>query len=298
MSNYRHHALARGRPPALTRARERQKKRSVGRHCRIYRHFCPLFPKKMAQTATYTHFEAQFATHDEVPPPYSYVYILQGPLAGPLVLNYQLRYPDREELTDEELADEGFSRDDDRDLTVEVAPVWQTELLALLEDTRSSRQPNVGRNEVLLKLTRSGGQVDEFYPQNSAEWEYLLQEVIQAALETAQLEAKLQLAFVALRQQLRHQWQVEVSFAQRRATVQYNQAPAKALPWMAAQDLMQLTFTPEYRADLAVEQIPAKPGFFINLGDGRWYEAGESAKNPSPKQDLLKRLEDILARVV
>jgi hypothetical protein len=252
----------------------------------------------MALSRTYTHFEAQFATHDEVPAPYSYVYILRGPLAGPLVLHYQLRYTDREELTDEELADEGFSREDDRDLTVEVAPVWQTELLALLEDTRPSRQPNPGRNEVLLKLTQPGGQVDEFYPQNSAEWEYLLQEVIQGMLETAQVEAPLRLEFVALRQQLRHQWQVEVSFAQRRATVQYNLAPAKALPWMAAQDLMQLTFTPEYRADLAGQQIPAKPGFFINLGDGRWYEAGETAKNPSPKQDLLKRIEEMLTRVV
>jgi hypothetical protein len=255
----------------------------------------PNAPNTMHQD--YLTFVAQFATHDEIPAPFSHVYTLSANLQGPLEIDYSVHYTDREGLAEEDILDEGFSLDDDRQCKGTVGEVWQKELWRLLSRTKEAKQPRPGANELILHLTAADGTRTELRPGNQPEWEYLLQELTQALLESAQLEQSLHLSFLINRPGTVHQFEVEVSFAERQGTLRLDSAPPSVLPWPTCKELMKLTFTLDFDPEQAQPKPPKHAGFFIQSGDNLWYEGGVSALNPSPRNPVLGKLEEMLQKL-
>jgi hypothetical protein len=246
----------------------------------------------------YQTFVARLATHEDIPPPFSHVYTLGGNLQGPFALDYAIYYTDRDELSEEEIADEGFGPNDDRQCRGQVPDVWQQEVAKLLARTREAKQPNPGASSLILQLTKASGDTLELRPGNQPEWEYLLQELVQALLESAKLERPLHLEFLANRGGQANHFRVDVSFAERRGTLSLNQAASPVpLPWPTCKELMKLTFNLDLDPDQAQTKLPKAPGFFVSPAEGEWYEGGTAAQNPTARNQVLAKLEELLGKL-
>jgi hypothetical protein len=245
----------------------------------------------------YQAFMARLATHEDVPPPFSHVYTLGGNLQGPFVLDYSIYYTDRDELSEEEIADEGFGPNDDRQCSGQIADVWQQEVAKLLARTREAKQLHPGASTLILQLTKPGGNIVELRPGNQPEWEYLLQELIQALLESAKLERPLHLEFLANQTGQAHHFRVDISFAERQGALRLGQASPTPMPWPTCKELMKLTFSLDLDPDQAQPKLPKGTGFFISPAEGEWYQGGATALNPTARNQALSKLEELLAKL-
>ncbi len=245
----------------------------------------------------YQHFAAKFATQEDIPAPFSHVYSLHGHLNGPFELEYSIHYTDREDLTEDEILEEGFTLDDDRQCKGQVPAVWQNEVLRLLTRTKAAKQPKPGTHDLILNLTSSDGSIAELRPGNQPEWEYLLQELAQALLESAKQEAPLHLQFCSQRSAEQQLIQVEISFAERQGQlIQTKRAPIH-LPWATCKEVIKLTFTLDLDPELALDHLPKQRGFFVSTVPGQWYEGGVAAKSPSARNNVLGKLEELVANL-
>ncbi|HSZ71478.1 MAG TPA: hypothetical protein VK750_02305, partial [Cytophagaceae bacterium] len=106
-------------------------------------------------------------------------------------IKYNKYFLNREDFSEEELEEEGFSLNDDIQIDNTLNPIWATYFKQLSERTDwSSDKPleNIG-NILLLRI--SSEQHVKYLAINKIE--YQLEEIYQALLETAQIEAPLSL---------------------------------------------------------------------------------------------------------
>ena len=234
----------------------------------------------------------------QLPPPYSYAYTLQFRPEGKGVgVRLVWEYTDRDELTAEEVAEEGFTTDDDFHWQGTLPTVWNEALRDLQRRSRWVSEADPGDSALRVTVTDASSPVSTGSPGNRLEWEYFLQEAVQAVYEAARRERPLQLAYLRLdardgREEIR--W--KASFEHRRFTVvrtAQGQSSSRELPWPQLRPLLEGWYVPDYLSERAESGAPRQPGEYIDPGEGIWYRWGKAVVNPG-QSDALGRLRRII----
>ncbi len=229
-----------------------------------------------------------------LPPPYSYRYALvlrPGDQAVGVRLNWT--YTDRDELTDEEIEEEGFSADDNFSWEGALPRVWKVALHELLHETRWVPETATNDSSLSATVTEPTKEDIKGSPQNHSEWEYFLQEAVQAVHEAAQRERPLRLAYLTFLEAggpIELRW--EASFLHRRFTmlrVMGEKQQEQPVPWQQLRPLLQAWYVPDYHPEKAERGVLHQAGEYVDPGDGRWYQLGKAATNPG-KYDTIGQL--------
>lgn len=239
------------------------------------------------------------------PPPYSHEYLLRLDLsaapqsdAAPLA-SFQIIYTDREQLTEEEILDEGFSLEDDFAWKGLLPKVWKAATLDCLKKTKSLFEKPIPHAQHLLELLVDqgpGGQMQGI-PDNAEDWEYFVQEMIQAIYEISKKELPLEIHYVEQDKNSKQSIHIQACFSQRSLQVAQEKDGRKTeknIKWEQLRPLLQAVYLPDYDPEKAKASLPHKAGKYINQGDGLWYELGVSVTNPSKKADAVGKLEKML----
>jgi hypothetical protein len=191
-------------------------------------------------------------------------------------------YNHREDLSEEEITAEGFTGDDDYHWQGALHETWLHQLEKNVDRTKAVAHPDEEGPYLHVTAEAAGRVLFRGHPRNLTEWEYFLQELVQAIYETAGKEAPLRLRFrkVALGAPA-VEAKVEIRFRDR-AVVRSGPGPAAgALPWEAMQGELQSI----YDAEAALPKAPGEPGHYLDPGEDHWYELGKSATNPSARKN-------------
>ena len=241
-----------------------------------------------------------FDAGENVPPPFHYAYHLELTMRGDkLEANFDLRYLQREELTEEEILDEGFTFHDDWSWKGALPEVW---LKTLQEQLQKSIWPNKPKEaqegEAILEIqliSQPGEVLFAGRPADVQSWEYFLQEMMQAIYEVAQKEAPLSLHYLEIsRDEKNIEIWLDASFAERKASARQvgMDKPAKLdVSWTALKKLLKTVYMPEYDYESAEAFPPTEPGRHISTGEGMWFTFGESLLEPGANTNSLDRLE-------
>lgn len=240
--------------------------------------------------------QIKYETADIIPAPYcnQILLSLEQKTEG-LSADFQIVYTYRDDLTEEDLYDEGFTSEDDFSWKGILNKAWRTAIEQLLAKT--PERPNhkaLEEEENFLEI--SVGKNFEGRPQNQAEWEYLLQELMQAVYETAQKEKNLSLIYKKIDRDKNVQTLfIDVFFSTRKAEAYTGTGSGKTLKqfvWEDATPLMQQVFVGEFIPELASQNEPKNPGKYLTTGDGFWYEFSKSLKNPNGNKKYTVTLLD------
>lgn len=235
-------------------------------------------------------FEVKYETPAGLPPPYCYYYHLIGRVVkGSLLVEFSWVYHHREDLTEEEIIDEGFTGNDDYNWKGALHEEWLRQLEKQLTGTKPAAGPREEEPYLHITAETAGRVLFRGHPRTLSEWEYFLQEFIQAIYETAGKEAPLRLRFRRVVQGTRaEEANIEVSFSDRSVKLPgKNKGSHSHLTWEEMQRELQSIYALEYDAEAAQPKAPGHPGYYLDPGEGQWYELGKSARNPSPRNNAI-----------
>jgi hypothetical protein len=254
------------------------------------------------QTNNIKQIQIKFETADIIPPPFSNQVILSLDFQANLIkTTLDLAYTYRDELTDEEILEEGFTGDEDLAWAGELAGVWKEPILSLLSKTpEKPNQKALDEEQNFLELSIDGKILGT--PKNQEAWEYLLQELMQACLETYGKESPFRLIFKKIEQNKSFtQFDLILHYSTRTIeayTEIYQEKQKRSLLWEEATDLIGHVFIGEFVPDKAQKNEPKNAGKFLWIGDGLWYECTKSLKNPNGNRgymiELYQRFEEYL----
>ncbi|WP_332912304.1 hypothetical protein [Algoriphagus boritolerans] len=95
-----------------------------------------------------------------------------------------LHYTEREELSEEEIFDEGFTPDDDYRYKGQLNSVWIKPLQQLFDKTRWTSK-DIEDGGITVTAIEKGKDEGVKIPSNQEEWQLMAQDLIQAIYETA-----------------------------------------------------------------------------------------------------------------
>ena len=236
-------------------------------------------------THTLTFFEARFETASEIFPPYCHYYhLILEQQEEKLLAEFTQKYHHREELTAEEIEEEGFSNADDYAWKGEPTAALTTSIFEKLLNARLLPEKELPDTENYLFLHfRSTGREGEGVPQKKEDWEYFLQEIIQGIYELAGKEAPLHLELLRNEQNLSAKTSCTIRFSERNAEIAYTEnqvlvSQKTITDWPLLQELMNTVFSQDFDPDRAVETEPSGSGTYLNPGDNRWHKTGKELR--------------------
>lgn len=231
-----------------------------------------------------------------VPPPYSHVFRLALDWAnGNLKADLVLHYTEREDLSEEEIFDEGFTPNDDYTYKGGLNSVWIKPLLQLYERTRWTSK-DIEDGGITVTAVEKDKDEGVKIPSNQEEWQLMAQDLIQAIYETVKKEAPLKIDY---RQVLEEavDCSLTVHFSNREVIYEKG-GNSRNVNWEYAIQLMKLVFTPDYHYELAKETAGTKRGCYINCGDGFWHELGKGVVNIDPTFDAVSKIRSGFADLI
>ena len=136
------------------------------------------------QTNNIKQIQIKFETADIMPPPFSHQVILTMNFEENTINTvFDIAYTYRDELTDEEILEEGFTGEEDLAWAGEISNAWQKPIFELLSHTpEKPNQKALNEEQNFFELAIDGKVYGN--PKNQDRWEFLLQELMQAAYET------------------------------------------------------------------------------------------------------------------
>ncbi|MBC7450110.1 MAG: hypothetical protein H7259_01330 [Cytophagales bacterium] len=226
----------------------------------------------------------------ELPAPFSYTKTLKMSLNGEFVkVDYSLEYSDREEFSNEELEDEGFSREDGESWSGNLHKDWlkPVEHLCGLEKGEKAGSPN----ECMVTVDEN---TIETYG-NEHKWDYFIQEITQAIYETAGWENPLVIRYCKKASEKAPIQHLKVSFTDRNAKRNAASPVEKEIAWESVQTLLELYYLQEFKEGEHSNKVPNQPGIYTDPSDGLWYNIESSSSNLNKKQKdrLLSLLNEV-----
>ncbi|MFD2203212.1 hypothetical protein [Shivajiella indica] len=227
-----------------------------------------------------------------VPPPYSHIFKLKISF-GKFFLdtNLDLTYTDREELSEEEILDEGFTLDDDFHFQGEIPIVWEKPLKELYARSKWSNNKLDDEGGISILAKDRHGQIVRTVPLNQQEWQNFSQDYIQAIYEISKKEAPLQLNYLIRENQKQTEINLTVKFSLRKVEVSVNGKLNEA-DWEETKQLLSYVFLPDYDYGKAKEKTPQHVGQFIDCGDGYWHEIGKGVINIDNSFDAVSKMKE------
>lgn len=232
-----------------------------------------------------------------IPPPYSHVYRLSLDWSSSeLLTELEIHYTDREDLTEEEILDEGFTLADDYSFKGSLDYVWKKVVSIEFEKTKwSGRQLEEGG--LTLAALEGGGIGPAKVPADQETWQMLAQDVIQAIFETSQKEAPLTVNYRQVTNEEIEDSSLTMKFSTREAIFNL-QNESRIINWEYAVQLMKMVFTPDYNYEVAKETAGTKRGSYIECGDGYWHELGKGVVNIDTSFDAVGRIKDAFENLI
>lgn len=228
-----------------------------------------------------------------IPPPYSHVFKLKIGF-GKNFLDTQLdmEYTDREDLSEEEILNEGFSLEDDYHFQGEVPKVWEKPLKELYAKSKwSNNRLDQEEGGIYILAKDVHGKVSRTTPLNQQEWQFFTQDYIQAIYELSKREAPLQVNYLIVDQAGSKEISLTVRFSIRKVEVLVN-GKMKEIHWEKAKELLGYVFLPDYDYDRAKEKKPSQNGNYIDCGDGYWHDMKKGVFNIDDSFDAISRIKE------
>lgn len=224
----------------------------------------------------------KFQTSALFPAPYAYAIQLDLNPNQDKTLGYnlELEYLDRDQLTEDEILDEGFTLSDDIKLNGKLPQTWNEELKFLLSKTEKTDKTEIEENEDYWFLEIEN---DQFYPKNVKQWATFLEQIRQAILEANELEKPLEITFVEVSNKEKYTTIFKGSFTKRTLTVETENGSLESLKWSQLSPFLKDVFSGDFDYENASTKPKNSDGVYINLGDEFWFELGKSYLN-NPKK--------------
>ncbi|GAB4016590.1 hypothetical protein GCM10028773_10190 [Spirosoma koreense] len=216
-----------------------------------------------------------------MPAPYAYFYTLTIQPVGQKALQVDLAitYPDRDDIDDDELIAEGYTRDDNFSWAGQLPKPWVESLSKLLTKTRFQPLDEDALDEDddfwdMTLETENGSR--QGAPANPDDWQYLIQELMQAAYESVGRERPFELTYLHLNgQQGDQELRLTASFVERTVTVRNfhdRREHTQTLPWTDLQKVMSNVYEHDFDPEAAQLKRPRRDGHWLNLGGEEWYD--------------------------
>lgn len=229
-----------------------------------------------------------------LPPPFSHTFKLRiGFEKDFLNTQFDIHYTEREEITEEEIYDEGFSLNDDYSFIGEIPIIWEKTIKNLYSQSKWSNKSSLDEAGGIKLLAKDiHGKISRTIPNNQQDWLYLAQEYIQAIYEISKKEAPLTIRYrnVDKAGELTD-YELTVLFSIRKIELLIN-GELKEANWEETKPLLSYIFLPDYNYEIAKETLPAKIGTFIDCGDGFWHEFGKGIINIDDSFDAVSRIKE------
>ena len=145
--------------------------------------------------------QIRYQTARSLPAPYAYFYTLtaQPTGSGSLQVDLAVTYPDRDDIDDDELIAEGFTREDDLSWSGRLPKPWVDAMTDLSRKTRLQPldEDALGEDDDFWEITleASSNEKKQGVPKNANEWHYTVQELMQAVYERLNREHPFELIY-------------------------------------------------------------------------------------------------------
>ena len=231
---------------------------------------------------SFKNLHIRYQTARSLPAPYAYFYTLGlKPVANnALQVDLAITYPDRDDIDDDELIAEGYTRDDDFSWSGQLPKAWLETVANLAGKTRLHplNEDELDENDDFWDITidLEGGGRKQGKPAKPDDWQYTIQELIQAAYEALGRERPFELTYLNLNgRQSNFELRLTASFAKRTVSVvtsEDQKEQTKSLPWSTLQHVMSSVYNHDYDPDEAQLKRPQRDGHWLNLGTEEWYD--------------------------
>jgi hypothetical protein len=226
-----------------------------------------------------------------IPPPYSHVFRLSLDWSkGDLYVELDLHYTDREDLTQDEILDEGFTQNDDYSYKGLLNSVWIKSIKAEFEKSKWSGK-SLEEGGISINPVENGKETKAKIPANQEEWLLIAQDLIQAIYETTKKEAPLTVHYRQVDNETSLNSSITIHFSTREVLFDLD-GKSRTINWDYAIQLMKLIFTPDYNYEIAKTEPGKKRGAYIECGDGYWHELGKGVVNIDPSYDAVSKIRE------
>ena len=225
----------------------------------------------------FANLKIRYQTARSLPAPYAYFYTLTAKLTGSEVqIDLAITYPDRDDIDDDELMAEGFTRNDDFSWSGRLPNAWLRAFGDVADKTRLQPvdEEQLGEDDDFWDISLDGSQAGK--PTNADDWQYLIQELIQATYEADKRERPFELTFLDSRGPGR-ELVLTASFVDRTVIIRdrSHRDGARTLPWSTLQRVMSTVYSVDFDPDTTLDRRPKTTGQWLNLGTDDWYEVGK-----------------------
>jgi hypothetical protein len=177
---------------------------------------------------------------------------------------------------------EGFTRDDDFKWSGQLPKAWLQAITDVVDKTRLQPldEDKLGEDDEFWELTLSSGKPGK--PANADDWQYVIQELIQATYEADKRERPFELTFLDIDSRGTVQDLVlTASFAERTVVVRDARKPrdgSRTLPWSSLQHVMSTVYSIDFDPQTTLDRRPKTSGQWLNLGTDDWYDIRQQPK--------------------
>ncbi|GGM92776.1 hypothetical protein GCM10010967_27450 [Dyadobacter beijingensis] len=239
-------------------------------------------------------YTIRYQTATVVPAPFAHFYTLKLDIqnADDLRVDFEIIYNDREELTDDEIFDEGFTKEDDYKWKGSLPAVWISEFKEIFVSSKTIRRRDESEYEDFIEIElEENGKYVTIYPVDKERWSYFLQEMMQAIFETGGREKPFELTYLDIYSDGKTTIDLKASFSKKEFTLVKNSEAPRQLQWEQLQKIMDTVYKAEFVPDNATETRPTKRGKYLTAGDGLWYKMGEAVLETTSKSKDLAKIE-------
>ncbi|MEL6557700.1 MAG: hypothetical protein AAFQ94_05910 [Bacteroidota bacterium] len=229
----------------------------------------------------------------EVPAPFAHNYLLHLKIDKEIEAQYEITYKGREELSEAEILEEGYTLDDDFKWSGKIDSSWKKSILGLadiVQQNESNQANEFSQTEISISLT-TAGQTESTVYYDEESLSYQIQEIVQALFETSKRELPLKIQFLLKAKGKKDQFTATLSFATRSCSIFKNNELSKNLSWEEGSSLMSLIYQPDYLLDTTKTK---KDDLYISFEENAWFsldEIEESERLTGFKSELLKYLQ-------
>lgn len=215
----------------------------------------------------FNRFQIRYKPED-FPPPWSHEVNITGINEnGQLKVEFSLHYTDREDFTEEELWEEGFSGDDDLEWKGNFSPKWLPYIQGYAGPDFFDKNKS---KDIWVQVDFSHASI-EGVPNNQEDWVYLTQEIWQAVNELAGKEKPLALQIKKIDGSNKASTaKINARFAERNAEVELD---GKKIPlkWDTLTEMLAEVYNDDLRF-VQQKKSPAGKGVYFEFGDQVWHK--------------------------
>ena len=231
----------------------------------------------------------------QIPPPFCHRYslLISRISSGSFNAYLKLEYYGREDISEEEVLEEGFTMEDDFEWNGDFPEIWIDPIIKKLNSANWVKKVAFpGDQSTLPVKIMLDGMSEVRYPAESRIWVQFIQELIQVVFESAKKEAPLNIQFVSIAaNNQKDQVEFTYVFATRSVQIKSNRHQLKTIEWSEGQQLLKYIFGLDYLPEEGLDKIPSKQGDYISPGDGWWYQL-------SPIEGAAKKNEEKITRLI